>query len=200
MRHEFDLVIIGSGTAAMVAATRARAAEWKVAVVDFRPLGGTCALRGCDPKKVLIGGAAAFDHARRMQGLGVAGTLQLDWPALMRFKRGFTDPVPAQREQRLRDIGATVFHGAARFTGPNTLSVKAGELAARHVLIAAGAEPARLHIPGEEHLLDNEEFLGLHQLPRRIVLIGGGYIAAEFRTLPRAPGRRSPFCSTVSGC
>lgn len=190
MRQEFDLVIIGSGTAAMVAASRACAAEWKVATVDFRPLGGTCALRGCDPKKVLVGAAAAFDHARRMQSLGIAGALQLDWPTLMRFKRGFTDPVPAQREQRLREIGAAVFHGAARFSGPNSIMVEAEEVAARHVLIATGAEPALLHIPGEEHLFDSEGFLELDQLPGRIVLVGGGYIAAELSHLAARAGAK----------
>ena len=66
MESEYDLVVIGSGTAAMGAAIRVRAAGWRAAVVDFRPYGGTCALRGCDPKKMLVGGAEAIDHARQM--------------------------------------------------------------------------------------------------------------------------------------
>lgn len=67
MAKAYDLVIIGTGTAAMVASQRTAAAGWKVAVIDFRPFGGTCALRGCDPKKMLIGGATAIDHVRRMR-------------------------------------------------------------------------------------------------------------------------------------
>lgn len=184
----YDLVVIGTGTAATVAAMQMRAAGKSVAVIDFRPFGGTCVLRGCDPKKMMIGGASAFDHAHRMQGQGVAGDVRLDWPGLMRFKRGFTDPVPAQRERRYRDKQIDTYHGSARFTGPKTMQVDEQALEAGHVLIAAGAEPAKLHIPGEEHLIDNERFLELEQLPQRIVLVGGGYIAAEFSHIAARAG------------
>src|SRR5262245_17712680 len=71
MRNKYGLLIIGTGTAAMVAATRVRSAGWSVAVVDFWPFGGTCALRGCDPKKMMMGGADAADHAWRMKGHGI---------------------------------------------------------------------------------------------------------------------------------
>ena len=72
-RKAYDLVVIGSGTAAQVASFRVRAAGWSVAVIDHLPFGGTCALRGCDPKKMLISGAEAIDMARRMRGRGAAG-------------------------------------------------------------------------------------------------------------------------------
>ena len=186
----YDLVVIGTGSAALVAALQVRAAGKSVAVVDFRPFGGTCTLRGCDPKKMLIGGASAFDHAHRMQGKGVSGKPRLDWPDLMRFKRGFTDPVPAQRAQRFRDEQVDTYHGTARFTGRNTLQVDDQALEAGHVLIAAGAEPAKLHIPGEEHLIDNERFLELGQLPQRVVLVGGGYVAAEFSHIAARAGAK----------
>lgn len=188
LSNDLDLVVIGTGTAAMVAAGRARSAGKSVAVVDFRPPGGTCALRGCDPKKMLIGAADAFDHARRMQHRGVSGALRLDWSDLMKFKRGFTDAVPQKREESFRRQGVSVFHGHARFTGPDTIAVGDQELRAGHVLIAAGAEPARLNIPGEENLIDNERFLELEQLPQRIVLVGGGYIAAEFSHIAARAG------------
>ena len=71
MSKTYDLIVIGSGTAATTVAKRVSAAGRSVAVTDFRPYGGTCALRGCDPKKMLIGGTSAADHARRMQGKGV---------------------------------------------------------------------------------------------------------------------------------
>jgi glutathione reductase (NADPH) len=190
MANRYQLVVIGTGTAAMVAALRVRAAGKSVAVVDFHPFGGTCALRGCDPKKVMIGGASAFDHARRMQGKGVAGDPRLDWAGLLRFKREFTDPVPAQREQLYRDKGIDTYRGRARFTGRNTLQVEGKTLEADHVLIAAGAQPARLHIQGEELLIDNEQFLGLDELPGRIVLVGGGYIAAEFSHIAARAGAK----------
>ncbi|WP_149193200.1 dihydrolipoyl dehydrogenase family protein [Luteimonas suaedae] len=188
MAKHYRLVVVGTGTAARVVATRVRAAGWSVAVIDFRPLGGTCALRGCDPKKVLIGGASAIDHVRRMRDKGVAGNVGIDWPGLMAFKRGFTDPVPAQQEAHYADEGIDVFRGKAMFTGPNAIDVDGETLEAEHVLIAAGAEAHKLGIPGEEYLVTNEGFLELDELPGRIVLVGGGYIAAEFSHLAARAG------------
>lgn len=188
MLKQYDLVVIGTGTAAMVAATRVRAAGWRVAVVDYRPFGGTCALRGCDPKKMLVGGARAADHVRRMQGKGVAGDVKIDWSELMAFKRGFTDPVPAKHEQRYREKGIDTYHGRARFTAPNTIEVGDESLDAKHVLIASGAEPIELGIAGEECLITSEEFLALPELPKRIALVGGGYIAAEFSHIAARAG------------
>jgi glutathione reductase (NADPH) len=180
MGKTYDLVIVGTGTAAMTAAMRVRAAGWSVAVIDFRPFGGTCALRGCDPKKMLISGAEAVDFASRMRTRGVAGNLNVDWLELMAFKRSFTDAVPGKHERMYADRGIDTLHGHARFTGRNTMKVEDEMIEGRHFLIAAGAEPVKLGIPGEEHLATNENFLELERLPRRIVLVGGGYIAAEF--------------------
>ena len=187
---EYDLAIIGTGTAAMVAAMRMRSAGWSVAVTDFRPFGGTCALRGCDPKKMMIGGAEAADHAWRMKGNGVAGDTHLEWPGLLAFKRSFTDPVPEKREKVFAEKGIDAFHGRARFTGPNTIEIGGETVEARHILVAAGAEPVPLGIAGEEHLIDNEGFLELATLPQRIVLVGGGYIAAEFSHIAARAGAK----------
>lgn len=186
MQH--DLAIIGTGTAAMVAAMRVRNAGWNVAVIDEKPFGGTCALRGCDPKKMLIAGTEVIDGFRRMQGNGVAGSADINWPELMAFKRTFTGPVPAKNETRYQDKGIITYHGQARFTGPNSLSVAGIEVKSRFILIASGAEPLRLGISGEEHLLTNEDFLALETMPPRIVLVGGGYIAAEFSHIAARAG------------
>ncbi len=188
MAKRYQLVVIGTGTAAMVAAMRVRAAGWSVAVIDFRPYGGTCALRGCDPKKILVGGATAVDHAWRMRGKGVGGDTHLDWPDLMAFKRAFTDPVPEKHEQRYAEQGIDTYHGRARFTGRQTLEVAGEPLEAEHILIASGAEPMKLGIAGEEYLITHEEFLESTTLPRRIVLVGGGFIAFEFAHTARRAG------------
>lgn len=188
MTKRYRLVIIGTGTAALVAAMRVRAAGWSVAVVDFRPFGGTCALRGCDPKKMLIGGAEAADHAWRMKGHGVDGDIRLEWPGLMAFKRSFTYPIPVKNQHRYAEKGIDTFHGHARFTGPNSIDIEGEVVEADHILIATGAEAVPLGIPGEEHLITNEGFLELEALPRRIVLVGGGYIAAEFSHIAARAG------------
>ena len=181
MAASYDLVVIGTGTAASVAAYQCREAGWRVAVVDHQPFGGTCALRGCDPKKVLVGAAEALDGVRRLDGKGLAaGAAAIDWRALVAFKRGFTAPVPALREKGFAESGIAAYHGRARFTGPNTLDIAGAPVESRFVLIAAGAKPKRLGIPGEEHLATSTDFLELDLLPKRIVMVGGGYIAAEF--------------------
>lgn len=190
MDKRYKLVVIGTGTAAGVAAMRVRAAGWTVAVVDFRPFGGTCALRGCDPKKVLVGGASAVDRAWRMRDKGIAGNVELGWPALMAFKRSFTDPVPAKREQQYADQGIDTYRGRARFTGRTTLDVGGQTLEGEHILIATGAEPDTLGIPGEEYLITSERFLELQTLPKRIVLVGGGYIAAELSHIAARAGSK----------
>ena len=190
MRATYDLVIVGTGTAAMVAAMRVREAGWSAAVIDFRPFGGTCALRGCDPKKMLVSGAEAIDFALRMHGHGVAGNLRIDWPELIAFKRTFTDSIPAKHERMYAEKGIDTFHGHARFASRNTIKVNDELLTARHFLIAAGAEPVTLGIPGEEYLATSEDFLNLERLPQQIVLVGGGYIAAEFSHIAARAGAK----------
>lgn len=177
----FDLVVIGTGSAGATAAHACRQAGWEVVIIDSHPFGGTCALRGCDPKKVLVGAAELVDWHRRMEGRGVtASGARMDWPALIEFKRTFTDPVAPNREEGYRKVGISAFHGRARFTGPQELAVGEETLAAKHILIAAGARPATLGIPGEELLTTSEQFLELASLPRRVLFVGGGYISCEF--------------------
>ncbi len=181
MPKKFDLVVIGTGSAASTVASRCRSAGWQVAIVDSRPFGGTCALRGCDPKKVLVGAAEVVDWARRMKGKGVqADGLRIDWSELIRFKRTFTEPVPKAREQSFARAGLVAFHGRARFTGPTTLQVDEERLEARHFVVATGARPATLNIPGENFVTTSDQFLELDALPPRLVFIGGGYISFEF--------------------
>lgn len=144
MAEPFDLIVIGTGTGGSAAAYRCRSAGWRVAVVDELPYGGTCALRGCDPKKVLVGAAELADWNRRMQGRGITGDAHISWPELMRFKRTFTEPVPASREKAFERAGIATYHGPTRFVGPDQLSVDGQVLEARHFVIAAGgphAEP-----------------------------------------------------------
>lgn len=181
MAQGFDLVVIGTGTAASTVASACRSKGWEVAVIDSRPFGGTCALRGCNPKKILVGAAEAIDSVERLKCKAVVqGDSRIDWPALMRFKRTFTDPVPEEREKSFSKEGIKTFHGRARFTGSLKIQVGSDNVEGQHVLIAAGSKPMTLGIPGEEHLTTSDQFLDLDVLPRRAVLIGGGYISMEF--------------------
>jgi glutathione reductase (NADPH) len=188
VEEQFDLIVIGTGAAGSPVAQKCRAAGWQVAIVDSRPFGGTCALRGCDPKKVLVGAAELIDWHTRMQGKGVAADAGADWPALMRFKRTFTDPVPKSKEKGFEEAGIATFHGRARFIDRTKLGIGKDVLSGRFVHIAAGARPATLGIDGEQHLTTSDQFLDLDNLPKRITFIGGGYISFEFAHIAARAG------------
>ena len=192
MDRRFDVVVIGAGSAASAVAMRCRRAGRQVAVADSRPFGGTCALRGCDPKKVLVGAAEVIDWNRRMQDKGIrqqqAG---IEWPELMRFKRFIISGVPKNREEGFSKSGIATFHGRARFVGAAAIQVGDDVLQATNVVIAAGARPADLNCPGEELVLTSEQFLELENLAERILFIGGGYISFEFAHIAARAGVRT---------
>ncbi len=189
MTTTVDVIVLGTGTAAQTVAYTCREAGRSVAVVDYHPYGGTCQLRGCDPKKVLVGVSDLVDWSQRMQGKGVsAPSLSISWPDLIRFKRTFTDPVPEQNEQSFKQAGIITRHGRAHFIDRTSVRVGEDTLVGRHVVIATGACHATLGIPGEEHLTTSTQFLDLEELPRRIVFVGGGYIAFEFAHIAACAG------------
>lgn len=192
MIRKFDLVVIGTGSAGSAVAYRCRRAGWTVAIVDSRPFGGTCALRGCDPKKVLVGGAEVIDWTRRLTDSGIrADGVAIDWPALVRFKRSIIEKVPADREGGFTKAGIETFHGRARFVGPTSIHVGDDVLEGRYVHIAAGAKPADLPIAGAERVTTSEQFLELDGLPGRIVFVGGGYISFEFAHVAARAGAKA---------
>lgn len=186
--ERYDVVVIGTGAGGSGVANLCAKAGWRVAVIDDEPYGGTCMLRGCDPKKVLVGAAEVIDWHRRMTGYGASGEARLDWPALMKFKRMFTEPVPSRQETSYQKLGISTYHGVGRFTAPDRFVVDGKELESRFFVIASGARPAPLGIPGEEHVKTSTDFLDLDALPHRIVFIGAGYIAFEFAHIAARAG------------
>lgn len=159
-------------------------------MIDERPFGGTCALRGCDPKKVLVHAAAVVDSAERLRAHGVLdATPTLQWSHLMRFKRTFTDPVPKQRVKSYEDEGIAVIKGHASFEDERTLSVDGQTLQAQNIVIATGAT-ARSVASGDDLLMDSDRFLELDELPPSLVIVGGGFIAFEFAHVAARAGSR----------
>src|SRR5262250_2562989 len=180
MDRQYDLVVVGTGIASAVA-SRCREAGWSVAVVDRQPFGGTCALRGCVPKKILVSGADAVQGARDLVDKGVpVGSLVLDWPELMRFKRSMIGKTTEHTEQSWAKMGVEQFHGKTRFVGPTTLAVGEDRLTGRRILIAAGSVPSALPFPGAERLRTSDRFLDLERMPSSVLFVGGGYISFEF--------------------
>ncbi|MCL9660762.1 NAD(P)/FAD-dependent oxidoreductase [Paenibacillus hunanensis] len=190
MTSTYDLIVIGTGSAGAAAAQLCRQEGWEVAIIDEREYGGTCALRGCDPKKVLVGAADLVERTARMRGKGMDVTAMIDWSDLMAFKRTFTEPMPEAHEQKLQEAGIHTLHGQAHFTGKQTIELNGQQLTGRYILIATGAEPAPLSIPGEEHMTNSDGFLGLEHLPEQIVFVGGGYISFEFAHIAARAGAK----------
>ena len=178
--YTFDLVVVGTGSAGATVAKTVHEAGKRVAIIDKLPFGGTCSQRGCDPKKVLVGAAEIIARSEQMMGKGILNAPEIDWPALIRFKKTFTNPVSKKTEQQFSDLGIHCFHGDASFLSATTLRVGDDELQARHIVLATGQRPKPLYVPGEELLTDSTGFMELAQLPDKIVMVGGGYIAFEF--------------------
>src|SRR5260370_13444393 len=155
----FDLIVVGTGAAGASAANECRSAGWNVAIVDSRPFGGTCVLRGCDPKKVLVGATEVIERTRQMAGKGIASEdIRIDWPALIRFKRTFTDPVPADREQQFLQAGIAGFHGRARVTHKTTIQGGDEKRGFRFFLVAAGGTAATRGGPRRQQPITRRSF------------------------------------------
>ena len=178
---ETDVAVIGTGEAGSPVAYACRDAGKRVAIIDELPFGGTCALRGCDPKKVLVAGEELADWAERFAERGIIDRApRLDWGSLVAFERSFTDPVPQQRERAYQQAGITALRGHARFVDNSTLRVGDDVVRAEYIVLANGARPRTLGVPGEELLTTSDAFLRLPTLPQRLVMVGGGYVSFEF--------------------
>jgi glutathione reductase (NADPH) len=185
----YDLIVIGAGMAGLAAASKCASAGWRVAIVDELPYGGTCALRGCDPKKILRRGAEIIDSARLMRAKGVDDQgLSIVWADLMRHKRGFTDPVPDRMEAGLLRNGVETLHKTATFETGSRLVIDGRPYESSHFLVATGAHPRPLGFPGAEHLIDSTAFLDLEQMPGRVLFVGGGFVSFEFAHIAARAG------------
>ncbi len=176
----YDVFIIGTGTAGKNVAKDCVATGLKVGIADNREYGGTCANRGCDPKKVLIGISEVLNKASKLKGKGISKLPEVSWEDAMKFKETFVDAVPAYTEKELGKLGIDLYHQSPRFLDENTLSVEGKTITAKKIVIATGQVPMELKIPGREHALVSDDFLNLKSLPETLLFIGAGYIGMEF--------------------
>jgi len=189
-KEVFDVFVLGSGIAGQTVAKVCVEAGLKVAVADKREFGGTCANRGCDPKKVLLGATEALETAKNLRGKGVKKIPKLNWKKLQKFKRKFTGNIPKNTEENLKELGIALYHQSPRFLAENTLSVEGKTVKADKIVIATGYEPRKLFFDGSKYLKTSEDFLQLKKLPKRITFIGAGYIGMEFAHMAARAGSK----------
>ena len=184
MSHDFDLITIGAGSGGVAASRRAALHGAKVAVVEGSRVGGTCVIRGCVPKKLLMYAAQFGEGFAQSRGYGWVG----EAPA---FEMSRWASAKADETARLEGVyrkmlaggGVELIEGWAQLDGPHRVKVGGRVLTARHVLIATGSSPVRDHIPGIEACATSDDLLDLSTLPESVAVIGGGYIAVEFASI-----------------
>ncbi|MSO73522.1 MAG: glutathione-disulfide reductase [Rhodospirillaceae bacterium] len=178
---DFDLLTIGAGSGGVRASRMAARYGARVAVCEAGRVGGTCVLRGCVPKKLLVYGAHFADAFADAVGYGwTLGQPAFDWPTLIANKNRELDRLEGIYGRILRESGVEIVKGHARLLDRQTVEVAGRRITARHVLIATGGRPHLPDIPGIEYAISSDEALDLAALPRRVAIVGGGYIAVEF--------------------
>ena len=180
-RYDFDLLTIGAGSGGVASSRRAGSYGARVAICEELRVGGTCVLRGCVPKKLLVYGAQFADAFADAEGFGwTVSPADFDWPKLIAAKDKEIGRLSQIYINMLNNAGVEIIDGHAALTDPHTVEVAGRSYTAENILIATGSWPETPDIPGIEHVISSNEALDLEALPRHIVIVGGGYIAVEF--------------------
>ena len=181
MASQYDVVVLGTGNAGMGAAGVTRAAGKTVAMVESWDVGGTCPLRGCVPKKVLVAAAQVLHQIELAPIHHIhVDKPRLDWRKLIERERTFVDGVPEDFANSLKGRGIDLLKGRARFAGRNQVAVDDQVLEAGKIVIATGSKTRPLPIPGAAHMITSDDVLEMATLPESVIFIGGGVIALEF--------------------
>lgn len=184
MAYEYDLFIIGAGSGGVQASRMAAKFGARVAIAEERYLGGTCVNAGCIPKKLFAYAAHFRDDLEEARSYGwQMGTLRFDWKTLVSNKDSEIERLNAVYERMLKDANVAIFRSRATVADPHSVEVAGRRITAEHILIAAGSWPRTPSIPGAALGFTSNEAFHLTELPKRIVIAGGGYVAAEFASI-----------------
>ena len=192
MTYDFDLFVIGAGSGGVRAARFAAGYGARVAVAESRYLGGTCVNVGCVPKKLLVYGAHFADDFEQAQGFGWAlGEARFDWSTLISNKNLEIERLNDIYRNLLLNSGVPLLEGRARIVDDHTVELGGKRYSAKHILIATGGWPQIPEVPGHEHAIGSNEAFFLEQLPKRVLVVGGGYIAVEFASIFNGLGAKT---------
>lgn len=181
MSYDFDLFVIGAGSGGIATARRAAEYGAKVGIAEFDRLGGTCVNRGCIPKKLMVYASHFPGWFADSQGYGWSAVeSQLDWTKMIGAVNGEVDRLNGIYQGMLERSGVKLYQGYAEFVDPHTLKIGEDTVTADKILIAVGGKPVKPDIPGIEHTLISDQIFQLAEQPKRVVILGGGYIGVEF--------------------
>ncbi|HEY9147568.1 MAG TPA: FAD-dependent oxidoreductase, partial [Gammaproteobacteria bacterium] len=204
MSKHYDLLAIGGGSGGLSAAERAAMYGKKAAVVEMAKMGGTCVNVGCVPKKVMWNAASVAHTLRDAQGYGFDVMLNdFDWGALVKGREAMIQGINDWYGNYLTDSNIDWLKGQAKFVDAHTLEVNGEHYTADHIVISPGGRPMVPEIPGAEHGITSDGFFALTEQPKRVAVVGAGYIAVELAGLLNALGsevdlllRRQHFLSS----
>jgi glutathione reductase (NADPH) len=180
-QYDFDFFTIGAGSGGVASSRRAGSYGARVGICEDSRVGGTCVIRGCVPKKLLVYGAQFADAFADAGGYGwQVAPPAFDWASLIAQKNREIDRLEEVYRKLLKDSGVELMEGRGRLVDPHTVEVGGRRYTAANILVATGAHPVMPAIPGIEYAITSNEALDLPALPRHIVIVGGGYIAVEF--------------------
>jgi glutathione reductase (NADPH) len=189
MSSDHDLIVLGAGSGGLATALRAARHGARVVVVEQGPIGGTCVNVGCVPKKAMWYAAQMAEMQQLAVDYGFASTPgALDWPAFVDRRQAYIDRIHASYRQRLADWKVELVEARGQLDDPRTVTAGGRTLRAPHIAIATGARPRRLDTPGFELGIVSDGFFDLRACPRRVAIIGGGYISVELGGVLRALG------------
>ena len=176
----FDLISVGGGSGGLACAQRAAEYGAKVAVIESHRLGGTCVNVGCVPKKVMWNAASVALSLTDANDYGFNVSVgDSDWPALKRKRDAYVLRLNGIYERNLAAKGVAYVRGTARFLDKSTVEVNGERITARHIVIATGGKPSVPTLPGSEHGITSDGFFSLEQRPKRVAIVGSGYVACE---------------------
>lgn len=185
---DYDLFTIGAGSGGVAGSRRAASYGARVAIAESWRVGGTCVLRGCVPKKLLVYGTHFAHEIEDARGYGWTVEGALEWGKLIAAKDRETARLEGIYKNLLSGSKVETILGHAKIAGPNTVEVAGRRITAKYILVATGSKPQLPAIPGIEHAITSNEALDLPALPKRVAIVGGGYIAVEFAGIFRAAG------------
>lgn len=187
---QYDVIFIGSGHACWHGALLLKMAGKSVALVEKELLGGTCTNYGCDAKILLDSPFELKEALDRYQNIGLKQAAELNWNALMQYKKNVIGSMPAALDGMFGQFGFDIIRGEAHFEGAKTISVGEESYTAKKFVIGTGADYIPLDIPGKEYFRNSRDFLSLDEIPEHVTFVGAGIISMEFASICLSLGKQ----------